>query len=83
MKKPFAVLAVFFVILANIALADITVTLFGTGHFTETFSDFTDTQTATTFEIVGNDFGSQLDGSLPSSVNITGSNFQSQPSHSG
>lgn len=52
--------------------AAVLVTGFGSGQFTSTYSDFTNTQTATTFQIVGLDNGSLLSGSLPSTVDITG-----------
>jgi|GEM_PF-2543082 len=77
MKKIIASLFVFCAGLLGVASADITVSLMGTGQFTETFSSFTtNTQTATTFEVIGNDFGSAIYGSIPSPVDITGNTFQ-------
>ena len=76
MKKLFAAFSVSLIAWANIASADITVSLMGTGQFSETFSTFTtNTQDATTFRVIGND-ASAIYGDLPSTVDITGNTFQ-------
>lgn len=54
--------------------AAVLVTGFGTGQYTSTFSDFTtQNQTATTYQLTGNDFGQSAFGDLSSTVNISGS----------
>lgn len=70
--STFGALVVFFVSIIN-GFSAVTLTGFGTGEFSKTFSDFTTTQTATTFNISGTDFGLSLYGTIsPSPINIFG-----------
>lgn len=57
---------------AQTTQAVVIITGFGTGDFTATFTDFTPSQTATTYQIIGNDLNS-LYGSISTPVNISGS----------
>jgi hypothetical protein len=53
------------------AYSQITITGFGTGQFNPTFSDFaTNTQTGTTYQVIGNDFNQFFGDVTP--VDITG-----------
>jgi len=54
--------------------ADVTLTGFGIGEYTPTFTDFTtENQNATTYQLTGTDFGFSAFGDLAAPVNITGS----------
>lgn len=76
--KNFSLLALWILVL-GFALAPkvnaaITLTGFGTGQYASTFTDFTtETQTATTYQVTGNDFGQSAFGDLlPTTVDVTG-----------
>jgi hypothetical protein len=61
-------------LIAPTAKSAVLVTGFGTGQFTSTSAGFTtETQTASTYQLIGTDFGMQSFGDLPSPVNIAGS----------
>ena len=76
MKKALTLLTLTCALFATSASASVLITGFGTGQFSQTTSTFgTNTQTATTYQIVGTDFGNAIYGDLPTSVDISGSNF--------
>ena len=75
MKITFIVIPLILAAMACTAQADIQLASFGTGHFSvdvdgSTFSS--GVQTATSYEVIGNDFGSSLFGVIPSAIDITG-----------
>ena len=74
MKTPsFLLVPILCLVFAPASLkASVTLTGFGTGDYSEVYSDFTSTQTATTYQLVGFDNGMGAFGNF-STVNITGS----------
>jgi hypothetical protein len=74
----FLALSVLFIVLVpKKGTAAVLVTGFGTGQYNSTSTDFTtENQTATTYQLIGNDFGQSAFGDLqPSTVDVTGSTF--------